>query len=423
VELMFDKPWEKGKTWIVFAILLIYLVLSPVSNLLSTAGVMPAVPWIYLILSLLIAYFILICVQLPDLRFDANAYYMIGAALLVYVVYAEIVAGSMLMHSMPALAATTRTLLVSTTILFIYFFIAGGKLIDLNHLLQSKAAKILTMLFYLVYSAAIYWTAFNYSAPTVQPNTLITLDARFNYLLISDTFAIFTFIVMWLVVKSTSLRWLIAVNSLTLLYITRSRTVFFLFILCLLVSLLLQAKNKKNWLILGIIIALFISLGVNDLVAQNQNSIVFSLVFDAGNDESYIARQELLATGIKTLQEHWLLGMPLAELWSERPGEYMHNYLSFWVCFGIIPFAGFIAVSWYCIRKLALLLKNYPLNGLIMFLVLYFLFVYIEIVTSRSYIYPYVWACLSAVPVICHKAEKANLSNLYGNLKGGLSIK
>ncbi|MGI6436211.1 MAG: O-antigen ligase family protein [Syntrophomonadaceae bacterium] len=423
---MYDRYWEKSKTWIVYSILLIYLVLSPVSGMLSVIGIMPSVPWIYLILLLLILYLILNFIQLPDIRFTpaVNVYYMIGAGLLVYVIYAELVSGSMLMHSLPGQEATARTLLASTTILFAFFFIAGGKLTDLNNLLQSKNVQILTIIFYLIYCAAIYWTALNYSAVNTAANTLITLDARFNYLFISDTFAIFTFIVMWLVVKSTTLRWTIAVNSLTLLYITRSRTVFFLFILCLLISLILQAKNKKNWLILGVIVGLLFLLGRDNLILQNQNSIIFSLVFDASSDESYIARQELFATGIRALKDYWFLGLPLAELWSEAPGEYLHNYLSFWVCFGIVPFTSFVAISLYCIRKLITLIRKYPLNGLTMFLVIYFTFVYIEIITSRSYVYPYVWTCLSAVPVIYnHCMNKAEIIDDANWQSGGESKK
>jgi hypothetical protein len=128
-----------------------------------------------------------------------------------------------------------------------------------------------------------------------------------------------------------------------------------------------------------------------------------------------MARQELFKIGIKALRENWIMGMPLAELWSETPGEYLHNYLSFWVCFGILPFAGFIGLSINCIVKLITLLKKHPLNSLNMFLATYFIFVYIEIIISRAYVYPYVWACLSAVPVI-YNHYSINKSKLIDNV-------
>ncbi len=426
---MNDNYLESSKTFIVYIVLVIYLVLSPVSGMLNVLGVMQPIPWIYFILMFLVLYLFLKLLQLhhtPVTR-EVSIPYIIGLGLLIYVIYAELISGTMLMHDLPRLADTTQTLLASTIILFIFFFIAGSKLVDLNNLLQKKPFKVLTLLFYLFYCAAICWTAYTLnSAVTVNTNTLITLNANFNYLFISDTFAIFTFIVMWLVFQSTTLRWLIAINSMALLYVTRSRTVFFLFIFCLFITVILQTKNKKNWLILGIIALLFFALGGNDLIFNNQNSIIFSLIFDTSHDESFISRQELFTNGMKVLKDYWVLGLPLAEVWIESPGEYFHNFLSFWVCFGILPFTCFVALSIYCVSKLITLLRIDPLNKLTMFLVIYFLFVYIEIITSRAYVYPYVWACLSTVPVVSNhfsgKKAKTIIEKLNRHAEEGSQV-
>jgi|LSQX01.2.fsa_nt_gb hypothetical protein len=418
---MAQNSIESFKTWLVYFMLLIYLVLSPVSGMLAVMGILPTIPWIYLILLLLLIYLFIKLLQVIYQQPSSNKdiYYFFALVILCYIIYAELISGWLLARSMPGAAEAIQTLLAGTVILFMVLFIAGGKLGDLYKLFQKPGVKITTVSLYLFFSAAIYWTAIMISS-SLQNSSVVTLDARFNYLMISDTLVIFTLLIMWLLIKNTTLRWIVAFNSIALLYITRSRTAFFLFIFCLFISFLIQSRNKKNWLILGIGAVLFLLLGGSDFIFSNKTGIIFSLIFDTASDESYIARQQLLVSGMGYLKDYWLLGLPLAEIWHGSPGEYMHNYLSFWVCFGIIPFFSFIALSFHNFGRLFILMRANPASGPVMFLVSYFLFVYLGIISSRSYIYPYVWACLAAVPVFYQQHFKtAGLIQNDAEVTGG----
>ncbi len=404
---------ENIKTWILYIIFMIYLVIGPVGNMLNVIGIGPAIPAIYFILAFLCIYILLAIFQMTNNRFKLRIEktYFASLILLIYVIVVQLISGLLLVYNIPFSNGTVQSLLANSTILFSIFFIFGGRLAEFCEFLSNKKVKIITILSYLFYCGVIYWTSFSLGS-LASSNLFVPLDYRFNYLLIADTFAILTLVVMWMAIKSPVIRWIVGFNAVCLLYMVRSRTTFYIFIFCLLITFFLQARNKKNWVMVGLGIFIFFSIGGMEFIFSNQTDIIFTLIFNPSSDESFIGRQQLLAAGLKDLKDYWLAGLPMAEVWNGRPGDYIHNYLSFWVCYGLIPFFTFIVISIKNTWKLMVHIKKCWHNGLFMFIVSYFVFCYGEIITSRSYIFPYVWACLSAVPIFIlnMKSQENNFS-------------
>ncbi len=96
-------------------------------------------------------------------------------------------------------------------------------------------------------------------------------------------------------------------------------------------------------------------------------------------------------------------------------GMYIHNYFSLWRQFGLVPFALFVCfavrMGGLCIR---LLRQGIPASGREIVFIALFVFNMMEVVFSRSYIYPLVfvsigmWVSLQRQPII--KIEDMDLS-------------
>ena len=86
-------------------------------------------------------------------------------------------------------------------------------------------------------------------------------------------------------------------------------------------------------------------------------------------------------------------------------GTYIHNYLSLFRQFGIIPFIAFISILFYSYSRLSLQwIKN---NNLKINLLFYYTsFIIIEILFARSFMHPFIWFSLSAIPIMLIKNDE-----------------
>ncbi|MGB9521151.1 MAG: O-antigen ligase family protein [Anaerolineales bacterium] len=238
-----------------------------------------------------------------------------------------------------------------------------------------------------------------YGKPFFAFQNPVSLEV-YNYLALADSLAI----VGLLLLGISNRTFILYAVTLLLLLFAYSRTSFLLF-LCvglLLLSLRFRRRWKPQFILalLGIaIIALLafiaylvlVEAGVRilesiDLVLERM-SILFT-----GSDPSMQSRLELLRQGLRLLEQHWLLGYFMGETVEAGKGAYIHNWLSFWLAYGIGPF---VLSIWLL---LSLIVKNWcqrkrnPL-ALIGFNLL--VFVLLAVSFSRSYIWPYFWFGLS----------------------------
>ncbi|MGQ9695998.1 MAG: O-antigen ligase family protein [Thermodesulfobacteriota bacterium] len=230
----------------------------------------------------------------------------------------------------------------------------------------------------------------------------------YNYLSLADSLAIVGLLLLGICKADNIWRSLILyVGTSIFLMFAYSRASFFFFLICGSVFMIIRfwPKLKKHLLIalLGLALVIFIMA----LLWSNQVANKIGFLMDptierinsliSGYDLSLQSRLELLKRGFHLLQRHWLLGGFMAEvLWLDR-GEYIHNWLSFWISYGIGPFILSVWLLWGLLRRNLPHQNNYSIT-LANFSIL--LFTLLSVALARSYIWPYFWFSIGFVATI-----------------------
>ena len=228
----------------------------------------------------------------------------------------------------------------------------------------------------------------------------ILLGDKMIYLMLADTYAILS-ILFFTQIKG-KLRALFMILSCIALFALLSRTSFYLFIFIGVMDLF---YTNRRYLIIGLLVATCLLVSNFDIIENNR---MFRIIL-TGKDASKSQRVELLEKGINEIKNSWLLGNFMGEIESNRghPGKYIHNYLSFWRQFGIIPFIIFVAltIKMYC--GVFILWINTRIRDSELTFIFYFTtFVLLEIIIARSYQHPYIWLSLSSIPLYLTKIKK-----------------
>lgn len=186
------------------------------------------------------------------------------------------------------------------------------------------------------------------------------------------------------------------------LFFAYSRTSFFLYLLCSTLVFLIGAKDSQK---IGLAAAAFLMVTLVFAVFSESEMVkpamerMAVLVTDRNQDDSYVARQELMEQNLGHLSENWFFGRFLDEWWrGNSTGGYIHNWLSFWQTYGIIPFLASIVIFGFLAHGLWLeLLRPKPTSGAA---VAIFAYGMIAIITSRSYGWQYIWLALGVVSAL-----------------------
>jgi hypothetical protein len=189
----------------------------------------------------------------------------------------------------------------------------------------------------------------------------------YNYLALADSLAITGLLLLG---KPSGRVPYIFIITLFLLLFAYSRASLFFFVFTGFILLALKFwSRRKQQLLLAIScagIAALTAFIVQPNLARIEGSLVEQshLILErigapfTGSDPSVQARWELFWQGLRSLEQHWLLGYFMNEAVEGHRGAYMHNWLSFWLAYGIGPFLlsiwlmlSLIARSWYQRRK------------------------------------------------------------------------
>lgn len=106
----------------------------------------------------------------------------------------------------------------------------------------------------------------------------------------------------------------------------------------------------------------------------------------SGSDPSVQGRLELLGQGLHLLERHWLLGYFMNEVVEIGKGAYIHNWLSFWLAYGIGPF---LLAAWLILSLMARSWRQREKSHMALLTFCLLTFVLLEIILARSYIWPY----------------------------------
>jgi hypothetical protein len=234
-------------------------------------------------------------------------------------------------------------------------------------------------------------------------------ESLFNYLALGDSIAMLGLLLMGLARRQT-VKLLIMVVAAIGLFFAYSRTSFFLFLFCSMFVLLVGGRHSHRIgiaAILAILVSLAVTLAGESDTLQPMIERMTVLLFNREADESYEARKVILSEGVQYLKENWLIGRFLDEWWREGVGGgYIHNWLSFWQVYGLIPFLMSLVVFGGSGRALwKQLPKPTAATGTAIALWMY---ATLAIITSRAYTWPYLWLAMGIVAAVTHRRTNEN---------------
>lgn len=226
-------------------------------------------------------------------------------------------------------------------------------------------------------------------------------ETIFNYLALGDSIAVLGLLVMGLV-RRPMFRLATLLAAGVSLFFAYSRTSFFLFLFCSIFILFVGGKHSQR---IGIAAVIAILLSVIIAVAGESDALqptierMTVLLFNREADESYAVRKLILSEGLHYLRENWVMGRFMDEWWREgQGGGYIHNWLSFWQAYGIVPFLG--SLTLFGATGAALwkqLLRPTPATGTAIALWMYAV---LAIITARAYTWPYLWLAFGAISAL-----------------------
>ena len=277
--------------------------------------------------------------------------------------------------------------IISQTIIQYWLFWSAG--ININKIWANDRFWKLMSLVWLLISIIILWSAFT--------NTVvfaIFLGGTQIYLMLADAFAVLSIFILCRLDNSKKELLLIIISSICL-FALFSRASFYCFMLTSIVFL--YKKNKIAMIgitaITGILI--FANLGNNDFTDNRMIRMIFG-----SYDLSQSMREDQFNKGLNSLSEAWLLGDFMGDVdesFGEK-GNYIHNYLSFWRQFGLLPFIllSVVALSSYY-KIFHYWWRNRDISGIPLFLFYISIFTLSEIIIARSFLYPYIWMSLGGI--------------------------
>lgn len=245
----------------------------------------------------------------------------------------------------------------------------------------------------------------------IDPTTLLIdkrlmdEEARADYLFLGDTFALWALLTCAVVLS----RWgrvMVVVASLASLAVLSSRTSLYAFAL----SVPFVFRASLRCAIGAIAVLVVAAFGVSSLLENVSDTSVLNRMLVSvakGEDASAAYRLEQFES-VGQLAENWLLGDYAGQVRDFGSlGAYLHNGLSYWQQFGLIPFL-IVLILWVMAASRArYILKADEAwdNPDKRFFLLAVVFFTIEVVGSRSYVHSLPWLVLGQSVALAHNAH------------------
>lgn len=224
-------------------------------------------------------------------------------------------------------------------------------------------------------------------------------ENRGKYLFLGDVFAIWSVLALIVIGRTLSVKILIFCVSSLCLFALGSRAALYVFLL-LLPVLIFKNFGLKNVLILtisAIIIMLLAERYIDaEILSSNYVSRMIGIV-TTGEDLSLDMRSNALNAGLEAIKDNWFMGDYAGHSFSND--LYIHNYLSLWRQFGIVPFLlvmvfiivtiGFVVMWFFSLRKEENTDKD--------FLAYLSIILLLEIMAARAFGSGYIFICYGMV--------------------------
>lgn len=219
---------------------------------------------------------------------------------------------------------------------------------------------------------------------------VVPSNEEFNYLLISDGYVILSLLTLSVNVSRNNIfSTLLPLFSIVVLFVINSRSALFIFILTFAFCFLprMSKKNKISFII-AILLAIICLLNIINLDTL-LDTRVLRLILNTEHDTSLMARTEILNTEKDYLWNNWIFGDYDGYLKRGGDGAYIHNYLSFWEQYGLMPFVCFCVLSILSIR-VCINIKSSTSEEIILAIAILF-YTLSGCVISKGYVYSTIW--------------------------------
>jgi len=219
--------------------------------------------------------------------------------------------------------------------------------------------------------------------------SIIPVSAGAIHLYLADIFAILSICVIG-ELKNGNVRYLIFFISLFILFILGSRTSLYAFCLTLpfMIIVLREYKGfiKSSVYLIFFVLIVMLILGRDAFLSHRMVSFLIT-----GNDTGITGRIKYFWEGMSCLMNTPIMGDYVGQVKNGNGlGSYIHNYFSIWRQFGLVPFILFLYFAVQMTKKFAAFMKDgLPSGGRSLVYVLLFVFNMIEIIFSRSYVFPF----------------------------------
>tara|TARA_Y100000310_G_scaffold151786_1_gene151382 strand:- start:10044 stop:11288 length:1245 start_codon:yes stop_codon:yes gene_type:complete len=241
----------------------------------------------------------------------------------------------------------------------------------------------------------------------------IFLHGLYSYLTVSDSYAILSLMIISFVglnggQYSNYIKVLLVLIAAYCLFTLVSRTAFYFFIF----SSFFLFLDKPKMLFFGLVIILLSVFFVLPILQEYfwvdsskwlSYDRMFRVVEKIDSDNSFNERLYYNSIGLLSIRDNWFLGDFMGEFRLNMEGKYMHNYLSFYRQFGLLPFIFLLLSSIVLFRGAYLYFikksknKNYERGVAVICL-----FILTEAIFSRAYWYTYVFFMLGLLISYCN---------------------
>lgn len=225
---------------------------------------------------------------------------------------------------------------------------------------------------------------------------LIMNEARI-YLMLADTYTILS-IFFITSLRSLRLQFLIFLGCLPVLFSLLSRTSLYLFFLVFIIYFFVRKRKYIIILLLSLILACVCVLSYWnidwDLVIHNR---MLKYIF-TGEDNSMSDRAILFQKGLLAIKEYWFIGDFMGDVRDNgHTGGYIHNGLSLWRQYGIIPFILLLLLLLGSYLKMLILFFKAKRDSFVDFTFVFATFILLELLTARSFIFTSFWMAIFCI--------------------------
>ena len=356
------------------------MVVSGILTYLEYAGTFPVIPYRTIVL-FGIPFCLYTIVYLSDLRSSKRISPYLIRVLTVAVVIAYIFIVILFQHIYNNQSTQISTYNFTILLWYVVAFFIG---VNLN--LKQSYSKIILI----GYVAMVVHVLINLD---LSAGSMTILDDKAGiYHFLGDAFAIWSLLTIATYKNKPAVIPILLISTICL-YLISSRTSFYGFLL-LIPFIYWKNRNRSTRLVLLGAFVLLIGLIVLNFDRVAESRMLRFMV--TGNDRSYHLREVTMQQNSKDLIEHWFMGDYAGQLRHGEFGYYIHNYLSFWRQFGIIPFLLFI---WLLIPFFRWVMKWFNGNAYQEYDFLFYLtiFAIIEIIFARSYNYHFIWFSIGMI--------------------------